>query len=51
MDKLIRKAALLSLTTIFYNITNGLVSVYLAALDKTLALVGFDLDSLVEVTS
>ena len=51
MDKLIRKAALSSLTMIFYNINKGLVSVYLAALDKTLALVGFGLDSFVEVIS
>lgn len=51
MDKLLRTAFLLSLITIFYNIVEGIVSVYFGAEDETLALFGFGVDSFVEVIS
>lgn len=51
MDKLIKKAFLLSLITIFYNIAEGVISVYFGAGDETLALLGFGVDSFVEVIS
>ena len=51
MDKLIKKAFLLSLITIFYNIAEGIISVYFGAGDETLALLGFGVDSFVEVIS
>lgn len=51
MNELIRKAFILSLITIFYNIAEGLISVYLGAGDETLALLGFGVDSFVEVIS
>jgi len=51
MDKLIRKAFILSLITIFYNIAEGVISVYFGAGDETLALLGFGVDSFVEVIS
>lgn len=51
MDKLIRKAFILSLITIFYNIAEGLISIYFGAGDETLALLGFGVDSFVEVIS
>jgi divalent metal cation (Fe/Co/Zn/Cd) transporter len=51
MNSLIRKAFGLSLITIFYNIVEGLVSVYFGASDDTLALLGFGVDSFVEVIS
>ncbi len=41
----------LSLITIFYNIAEGLISVYFGAGDETLALLGFGVDSFVEVIS
>lgn len=41
----------LSLITIFYNIAEGLVSIYFGAGDETLALLGFGVDSFVEVIS
>jgi divalent metal cation (Fe/Co/Zn/Cd) transporter len=41
----------LSLVTIFYNIAEGLISVIFGAEDKTLALLGFGIDSFVEVVS
>src|SRR3972149_11086177 len=44
-------AFLLSLVTIFYNIAEGLISVYFGAGDETLALLGFGVDSFVEVIS
>jgi divalent metal cation (Fe/Co/Zn/Cd) transporter len=44
-------ANVLSLITIFYNILEGLVSVYFGVEDETLALFGFGLDSFVEVIS
>lgn len=50
-DTLIKKAFLLSLVTIFYNIAEGIISVYFGAGDETLALFGFGVDSFVEVIS
>jgi len=51
VDKLIRKAVILSFITIFYNIVEGVISVYFGAGDETLALLGFGVDSFVEVIS
>lgn len=51
MEKLIKKAFVLSLITIFYNIAEGVISVYFGAGDDTLALLGFGVDSFVEVIS
>ncbi|MEN2983784.1 MAG: cation transporter [Dictyoglomaceae bacterium] len=51
-DKELWKFALvLSLFTIFYNILEGLFSVYFGAKDETLALFGFGIDSFIEVLS
>ena len=44
-------ANVLAMITIFYNIMEGLVSVYFGVEDETLALFGFGLDSFVEVIS
>lgn len=44
-------AFILSLITIFYNIAEGVISVYFGAGDETLALLGFGVDSFVEVIS
>jgi divalent metal cation (Fe/Co/Zn/Cd) transporter len=49
--KYIKFALFLSIITIFYNIVEGLVSVYFGAKDETLALLGFGADSFVEVLS
>jgi divalent metal cation (Fe/Co/Zn/Cd) transporter len=51
MNKLLRTAFILSLITIFYNIVEGVVSVYFGSEDETLALFGFGVDSFVEVIS
>ena len=51
MNKLIRTAIVLSLITIFYNIAEGVISVYFGVGDETLALLGFGVDSFVEVIS
>ena len=51
MNNLIRKAFILSLITIFYNIAEGIISIYFGAGDETLALLGFGVDSFVEVIS
>jgi divalent metal cation (Fe/Co/Zn/Cd) transporter len=51
MNKLLRTAFILSLITIFYNIVEGIVSVYFGSEDETLALFGFGVDSFVEVIS
>jgi len=51
MNNLIRKAFVLSLITIFYNIVEGVISIYFGAGDDTLALLGFGVDSFVEVIS
>lgn len=50
-DKLWRAALWLAIITVFYNIVEGIVSVYFGESDKTLSLFGFGLDSFVEVIS
>jgi divalent metal cation (Fe/Co/Zn/Cd) transporter len=50
-QKLYRKAYLLSLFTIFYNIIEGIVSMILGYKDETLSLFGFGADSFIEVMS
>jgi len=50
-NKKLKFAFTLSLITIFYNIAEGLISVYFGAGDDTLALLGFGIDSFVEVIS
>jgi divalent metal cation (Fe/Co/Zn/Cd) transporter len=49
--RLYRLASLLALITIFYNLGEGLVSVFFGLEDETVALFGFGLDSFVEVIS
>jgi len=50
-SQLIKTALILSLITIFYNLIEGLVSIYYGMEDETLALLGFGVDSFVEVIS
>jgi divalent metal cation (Fe/Co/Zn/Cd) transporter len=50
-EKLYFRANYLALFTIFYNIVEGGVSVWLGAADETLALFGFGVDSFIEVIS
>lgn len=50
-SKLIRTALILAIITIAYNIIEGLVSIYYGMEDETLALLGFGIDSFVEVIS
>ena len=50
-SKLIRTAFILALITIVYNLIEGLVSIYFGMEDETLALLGFGIDSFVEVIS
>ena len=50
-ESLYRWAYALAVTTIFYNILEGFVSIYFGIDDKTLVLFGFGLDSFVEVIS
>ena len=47
----LKLAIILSLITIFYNIAEGIISIYFGAGDETLALLGFGVDSFVEVIS
>lgn len=49
--KLLNKAYILSIITIFYNLIEGGVATFYGAQDETLALFGFGLDSFVEVLS
>lgn len=49
--KLINTAILLAFITIFYNLIEGAISVYFGTADDTLALLGFGVDSFVEVIS
>jgi divalent metal cation (Fe/Co/Zn/Cd) transporter len=49
--QLYKRAYLLSLITIFYNILEGLVSIVLGFKDDTLTLFGFGIDSFIEVAS
>lgn len=51
MNKLLKQAWILGIITIVYNIIEGLVSVSFGAKDETLALLGFGVDSFVEVIS
>lgn len=50
-QKLYKRAWLLSLFTIFYNVAEGLVSMFFGYQDETLALFGFGVDSFIEVMS
>lgn len=50
-SNLYKRASLLAEITIFYNIVEGLVSVFFGATDQTLSLFGFGIDSFVEVIS
>jgi len=49
--KWLNVALWLSIVTIIYNIIEGLVSVYFGSTDDTLVLLGFGIDSFVEVIS
>jgi divalent metal cation (Fe/Co/Zn/Cd) transporter len=51
VSKFYHRAYLLSLFTIFYNILEGVVSMVLGYQDETLALLGFGVDSFIEVMS
>lgn len=50
-SRLIKTAFILAIVTITYNILEGLVSIYYGMADETLALLGFGVDSFVEVIS
>lgn len=50
-NELYRRAELLALLTVLYNIVEGVVSVWFGVSDETFALFGFGLDSFVEVMS
>lgn len=49
--KLYARAHLLAILTIYYNLVEGIVSVWAGAADETLALFGFGVDSFIEVIS
>jgi divalent metal cation (Fe/Co/Zn/Cd) transporter len=48
---LYKRASLLAIITIVYNLVEGIVSVFFGAADETLSLFGFGIDSFVEVLS
>lgn len=52
-DKIIlyKYAVILAFITVFYNLAEGLISVYFGLQDETLSLFGFGIDSFVEVIS
>jgi divalent metal cation (Fe/Co/Zn/Cd) transporter len=50
-ERLYKKAYLLSLFTIFYNIIEGIVSMFFGYVDETLSLFGFGADSFIEMMS
>ncbi len=50
-DKFYKQALILSIITVFYNIIEGIVSIYFGIDDETIALLGFGVDSFVEVIS
>ena len=50
-EKYLNIAIVWAVVTVFYNLIEGIASVYFGAEDKTLALFGFGLDSFVEVVS
>lgn len=51
MNKLLKKALILAVITVIYNVIEGIISVFFGAKDETLALLGFGVDSFVEVIS
>jgi divalent metal cation (Fe/Co/Zn/Cd) transporter len=51
MNKLLKTALILAIITVGYNILEGIISVFFGAEDETLALLGFGVDSFVEVIS
>lgn len=51
MSQLLKKALVLGIITVGYNLIEGFVSVFFGAKDETLALLGFGIDSFVEVIS
>ncbi|MEI6208961.1 MAG: cation transporter [Desulfuromonadales bacterium] len=51
LKQLYKTANLLALITIFYNIAEGVISVWFGAEDEAISLFGFGLDSFVEVIS
>ncbi len=51
MNKLLKLALILSIITIVYNVIEGVISIYFGIGDETLALLGFGVDSFVEVIS
>lgn len=50
-NKLVRIAVILGIITIVYNLAEGVVSIFFGIDDETLALLGFGVDSFVEVLS
>jgi divalent metal cation (Fe/Co/Zn/Cd) transporter len=50
-SKLYKRALVLAQITVFYNVIEGLVSVFFGLEDETLSLLGFGVDSFVEVIS
>lgn len=50
-EKLLKKAQLLAVLTIVYNIVEGLISIYFGIKDDALALFGFGADSFIETIS
>lgn len=51
MEKLLKKALILSIITIVYNLAEGIISIYFGLEEEALALAGFGFDSFVEVLS
>ncbi len=51
MNRLLKKALILAAITVVYNVIEGLISVFFGTKDDTLALLGFGVDSFVEVIS
>ena len=51
INRLLKTAIVLSLITIFYNLIEGTIAVFFGAEDDTLSLLGFGIDSFVEVIS
>ncbi len=51
MNKLLKRALILAIITVVYNVIEGLVSIFFGTKDETLALLGFGVDSFVEVIS
>lgn len=51
LQQLYRTATILAVITIFYNVAEGVVSLWFGAADETISLFGFGLDSFVEVIS